>query len=123
MPKILIVEDDPFLLKMYNKKFQVEGFQVETAEDGVIGLEKMKTFAPDLVIMDVMMPKLNGLEAVEKAKTDPATSKIPILILTNLSASTDAQAAVAKGAVGFLVKSDITPAQVIAKVKTILKMN
>ena len=123
MPKILIVEDDPFLLKMYNKKFQVEGFQVETAEDGISGLQKMKTFIPDLVIMDVMMPKLNGLEAVEKAKSDPATSNIPILILTNLSAATDAEAAVKKGAVGFLVKSDTTPTQVITKVKTILKMS
>lgn len=123
MPKILIVEDDPFLLKMYNKKFQVEGFQVETAEDGISGLQKMKTFTPDLVIMDVMMPKLNGLEAVEKAKSDPATSNIPILILTNLSAATDAETAVKKGAVGFLVKSDTTPTQVITKVKTILKMS
>lgn len=120
--KILIVEDDPFLLKMYQKKFQVEGFEVEVAEDGVAGLEKMASFAPDLVLMDIMMPKLNGLEAIQKAKADPTTAKIPILVLTNLSTSTDAEAAVKKGAVGFLVKSDYTPSQVITKVKSVLKI-
>lgn len=122
MAKILIVEDDHFLLKMYKKKFEVGGFQVDVAEDGVMGLEKMKSFSPDLVLMDIMMPKLNGLEALDKAKIDPELSKIPILVLTNLSTASDAQAAVKKGAVGFLVKSDVTPSQVIAKVKSILKI-
>ena len=83
----------------------------------------MKSFNPDLVIMDIMMPKLNGLEALVKAKADPALSKIPVLILTNLSTATDAESAVKKGAVGFLVKSDVTPSQVIAKAKSILKIN
>ena len=121
--KILIVEDDSFLSKMYKKKFEVGGFEVEVAEDGVVGLEKMKSFSPDLVLMDIMMPKLNGLEALEKAKADPEISEIPVLVLTNLSAATDAQTAVKKGAVGFLVKSDVTPAQVVAKSKAILKIN
>lgn len=122
MAKILIVEDDPFLLKMYHKKFQVEGFEVEIAEDGIAGLAKMKSFAPNLVLMDIMMPKLNGLEALEKAKADPAIAKIPVLVLTNLSTSTDAEAAVKKGAIGFLIKSDVTPSQVISKAKQILNI-
>lgn len=123
MAKILIVEDDPFLSKMYKKKFEVGGFQVEISEDGLSALEKMKSFSPDLVLMDIMMPKLNGIEAMEKAKADPALSKIPVLVLTNLSTTADAQTAVKKGAAGFLVKSDVTPAQVVAKSKSILKID
>lgn len=121
--KILIVEDDLFLLKMYKKKFEVGGFIVEIAEDGLAGLEKMKSFAPNLVLMDIMMPKLNGIEALEKAKADPEISKIPILILTNLSTASDAETAVKKGAAGFMVKSDVTPSQVVEKTKAILKIN
>ena len=119
-PKILIVEDDSFLLKMYSKKFELEGFEVQTAADGSEGLEKMKSFQPDLVLMDIMMPKMSGLEAMDKAKADPTTKNIPVLVLTNLSTTDDAEAAVKKGAVGFLVKSDVTPSQVLAKAKEIL---
>lgn len=121
MPKILIVEDDPFLLKMYAKKLQVEGFEVEIARDGEEGLLKLKSYMPDLVLMDVMLPKLNGLEAIDKAKADPQTKNIPILVLSNLSASADTETAVKKGAVGYLIKSDYTPSQVVGKVKEILK--
>lgn len=122
MAKILIVEDDPFLIKMYIKKLQIEGFEVESAEDGMTGLAKIKSIRPDLVIMDVMLPKMNGIEALEKSKADPETKNIPILVLTNLSTSQDAEIAVKKGAVGYMVKSDYTPSQVISRIKQILKM-
>lgn len=122
MKKILIVEDDPIMLKIYNKKLELEGFQVETAQDGLDGLNKIKSVLPDLVIMDVMLPKLNGIEAMEKAKADPAIAKIPFLVLSNLSTTDDAQEALQKGAAAFLVKSDVTPSQVVAKVKEILKI-
>lgn len=121
MPKILIVEDDPFLLKMYSKKLQLVGYQVEIAKDGVEGLVKLKSFMPDLVLMDVMLPKLNGLEAIDRAKADPQTKNIPILVLSNLSATADTETAVKKGAVGYLIKSDYTPAQVVSKVQELLK--
>lgn len=122
MAKILIVEDDNFLLKMYRKRFQLEGFQVEVAQDGEEGLSKIKSFSPDLVLMDVMLPKMNGLEAISRAKADPQISKIPILVLTNLSTTDDAGTAVQKGATGVLIKSDVTPSQVLAKVKEILRI-
>lgn len=121
MPRILIVEDDSFLLKMYSKKLQVEGYEVETAMDGEEGLQKIKSFLPNLVLMDLMLPKLNGLEAIEKAKADPAIRNIPILVLSNLSVTADTEEAVKKGAVGYLIKSDYTPSQVIDKIKEILK--
>lgn len=122
MPKILIVEDDPFLLKMYTKKLQVEGFEVEVAKDGEEGLAKLKSFLPDLVLMDVMLPKLNGIEALERAKLDPQTKNIPIVVISNLSTSTDTETALKKGAVGYLVKSDNTPSQIIEKIRQYLKV-
>lgn len=122
MPKVLIVEDDSILLKIYRKKFELEGFQVETALDGEVGLQKVTSGMPDIVLMDIMLPRINGIEAMAKAKADPQTSKIPFLILTNLSTSDDAEEAMRKGAVGFLVKSSVTPAQVVSKVKEILKI-
>ena len=121
MTKVLIVEDDSILLKIYQKKFQVEGFEVETAEDGLEGLTKIKSLKPDLVVMDIMLPGLNGLEAMAKAKADPQTSAIKFLVLTNLSTTDDAEAAIKKGASGFLVKSEITPTLVVDKAKQILK--
>ena len=122
MAKVLIVEDDPILSKIYNKKFLLEGFEVDIAHDGEEGLNKIKAFHPDLVIMDVMLPKLNGIEVMVRAKADPTLAQIPVLVLSNLSTTDDAEEAVKKGAIAFLVKSDYTPAQVVSKVKEILKM-
>ncbi|MCR4324318.1 MAG: response regulator [Candidatus Curtissbacteria bacterium] len=120
MAKVLLVEDDQFLQKMYQKKFQISGFEVEIAKDGEEGLSKMKALKPDIVLMDIMMPKLNGIDATAAAKSDETTRNIPIIILTNLSSTEDAQTAVKKGAVDFMVKSNFTPAQVVEKVKQVL---
>lgn len=120
MPKILIVEDDQFISKMYTKKFQLAGYEVEVEYDGESGITKMESFLPDVVIMDVMMPKLNGIEALEKMKTNAKIKHIPVLILTNLSGTEDAQTAVQKGAVEYLVKSDFTPAQIVEKINSII---
>lgn len=121
MPKILIVEDDPFLLKMYTKKLQVEGFEVEIAKDGEDGLAKLKSFMPDLALMDVMLPKLSGIEVLEKAKSDPQTKNIPIIVISNLSTPTDTDAAIKKGAAGYFIKSDNTPSQLIEKIRKFVK--
>lgn len=120
MAKVLIVEDDQFLLRMYKKKFEVAGFEVEIAGDGEEGLLRMRTTKPDIVLMDIMMPKLNGLDAIVQAKADNLIKNIPVLVLTNLSNTDDAQSAVTNGALGYLVKSDFTPSQVVDKVKEII---
>ncbi len=117
MAKVLIVEDDQFLSKMYGKKFQLAGYQVEIAMDGQDGLSKMRLTKPDIVLMDIMMPKLNGLDAIIQAKSDALIKNIPILVLTNLTNTDDASMAVKNGAVGYLIKSDFTPTQVVDKVK------
>jgi CheY-like chemotaxis protein len=120
LAKILIVEDDDVLSKMYQKKFDISGYETQIAGNGEEGLAKMRAFAPDLVLMDVMMPKMDGFTALDHAKHDPALKHIPIVILTNLSTVQDSAAADKKGAVAHIVKSDLTPAQVVERVKEIL---
>jgi CheY-like chemotaxis protein len=120
MTKILIIEDDPLMSRMYQKIFTFEGFEVVTAEDGQDGLDKIRSENPTLVLLDVMMPKLNGFEVLERLKADPATKSIPVIMLTNLSSQQDADNAMLKGAVKYIVKSEHDPKQVADMVKEIL---
>ncbi len=120
MAKILIVEDDPLMRRLYQKIFTFEKYEVETAENGEEGLEKVRKIKPTLVLLDVMMPKMNGLEVLEKLKADPDTKKIPVIMLTNLAGQSDAETAIAKGAVKYIVKSEYEPKQVANMVKEVL---
>lgn len=120
MIKILIVEDDPLMSRMYQKIFKFEGYDVDFASDGEEGLEKAKTINPTLMLLDIMMPKMNGLQVLEKLKLDPATKSIPVIMLTNLAGTQDAEAALAKGAVKYIIKSENEPKQVVNMVKEIL---
>ncbi len=120
MTKILIVEDDPLMSRMYQKIFKFEGFDVDFASDGVEGLEKIRSTKPTLVLLDIMMPKMNGLEVLEKIKLDPETKTIPVIMLTNLAGTQDAESALSKCAVKYIIKSENEPKQVVNIVKEIL---
>lgn len=120
MTKILIVEDDPLISRMYEKIFTFEKYEVEMAADGEEGLTKIRSTKPTLVLLDVMMPKMNGLEVLEKVKADPETKNIPVVILTNLAGQKDAETALAKGAVKYIIKSQQEPKQIADMVKEIL---
>lgn len=120
MSKILIVEDDPLMSRMYQKIFKFEGFEVDFAGDGEEGLEKVRSGKPTLILLDIMMPKMNGLEVLDKLKLDPETKKIPVIMLTNLAGTQDAEAALTKGAVKYIIKSENEPKQVVNMVKEIL---
>jgi CheY-like chemotaxis protein len=120
MVKILVVEDDPLMSRMYQKIFKFEGYDVELAGDGEEGLEKIRSSAPTVILLDIMMPKLNGLQVLEKIKNDPQTKKIPVIMLTNLSGMQDAENALAKGAVKYIVKSEYEPKDVVKMVKEII---
>lgn len=117
---LLVVEDDPLMSRMYQKIFTFEGFHVEMANDGEEGLSKIKSSSPSLVLLDIMMPKMNGLELLEKIKADPATKGIPVVMLTNLAGQQDAEKALSMGAVKYIVKSEHEPKQVANMVKEIL---
>lgn len=116
-----MVDDDPLLIRMYQTKFVNDGYEVETGSDGDQVLDKAKAFKPDLILLDVMMPHVTGLDALQQIKADPETKRIPVVLLTNVSSSVgDAEKGLEYGAVAYLVKADYTPAEVVSKVKEIL---
>jgi CheY-like chemotaxis protein len=117
---LLLVEDDPLMSRMYQKLFTFEGFQVETANDGAEGLNKAKSFKPDLIMMDIMMPNMNGMDALSKMKGDGDTQHIPVIMLTNLAGQQDREEALSKGATKYIVKSEYDPKQVLDIVKGVL---
>ena len=84
MSKILIIEDEAAVARMYEKIFMYAGFSIEIAGDGEEGLAKVKTSNPDLILLDIMMPKMDGLKVLEFLKKDETTKNIPVIVLTNL---------------------------------------
>ncbi|OGC98043.1 hypothetical protein A2634_02655 [Candidatus Amesbacteria bacterium RIFCSPHIGHO2_01_FULL_48_32] len=120
MARILIVEDDPLMSRMYQKIFIFEKYDVDMAANGEEALEKIRTNRPTLILLDIMMPKLNGLQVLDKLKSDPDTKAIPVVILTNLASEKDAENAMLKGAVKYIVKSQYEPKQVSDMIKEIL---
>lgn len=118
--KILLVEDDTFLVEMYTTKFELEGFDVVTAEDGARGLELAKKDDPDIILLDILMPKMDGFEVLDALKKDSTTAKIPVVLLTNLGQKDDVKKGFEKGAVGYLIKAHFMPSEVVDKIKSIL---
>ena len=117
---ILIVEDDPLMSRMYQKIFTFEKFDVAMAGDGVEGLEKARQIKPIVILLDIMMPKMNGLEVLDKLKADPDMKNIPVIMLTNLAGEKDAENALLKGAVKYIVKSEYEPKKVVEMVTQII---
>ena len=120
MAKILIVEDDPLIMTLYEKIFILEGYDVVKAANGEEGLEIAKKVMPTLIVLDVMMPKMNGFDLLVRLKKDPQIQNIPVVMLTNLAGTQDAQKALSEGAVKYLIKSEFTPKQVVNLVKEII---
>lgn len=119
MKKILLVEDDEHMSRMYQKLFTFGGFQVIVAEDGISGFQKAKDVKPDLIILDVMMPHMNGLELLEKIKNDPEIKHIPTVMLTNLDMQKEIDQALAQGASLYIVKNEHEPKKVFEMVKNL----
>jgi CheY-like chemotaxis protein len=120
MAKLLIIEDDPLMSRMYQKIFTFEGYEVDVASNGEEGLVKIKSNRPNLVLLDIMMPKMNGLEVLDRIKADPEIKAIPVVMLTNLAGIQDAETAMAKGAVKYIVKSEHEPKDIVNMIKEIL---
>ena len=118
--KILIIEDDSLMSRMYQKIFTFQKYDVEVAADGEEGLAKVQQTHPTVILLDVMMPKMNGLQVLEKLKENPDTKGIPVIMLTNLAGQQDAETALSKGAVKYIVKSDYEPQEVADIVKEII---
>jgi len=118
--KILLVEDDKALIEMYAIKFKEEGFNLLMAEDGLAGLELAKKESPDVVLLDVMLPKMDGFAILTELKKDPKTQKIAVLMLSNLGQQSDIEKGKKLGASDYVVKASMTPKEVVEKVKSYL---
>lgn len=118
-PRVLIIDDDPFIIEMYVLKFRDSGFDVESAQDAKIGLQKIKDFQPDIVLLDIVMPITNGLEVLSELKKGEPT-KLKVILLTNLGQKEDVERGIKSGADGYLIKAHFTPSEVVEKVKELL---
>jgi len=119
--KILMVDDDKMLIDMYKERLELAGYQVEISRDGEEGLAKVHQVKPDVVLLDIMMPKVNGYEALASLKSDPTTKDIPVIILSALMRDVNKAKAVESGADDYIIKSEAMPVDVIKKVEAVLK--
>jgi DNA-binding response OmpR family regulator len=101
---VLVVDDDPVILRLLEVNFEMEGFAVRTATDGIEGLEVARAEQPDVVVSDVMMPRMNGLELVKGLKDDPSTAAIPVILLSAKAQATDIRAGLDAGADDYVTK-------------------
>jgi len=110
------------LLNMYADKFRVEGFEVFIADNGAAGLKLAKEKAPDLILLDVLLPKMSGFEVLQELNKDQRSKNIPVILLTNLSQKEEVTKGLELGAKDFLIKAHFMPQEVVAKVKSVLKI-
>lgn len=120
MGKVLIIEDDSLIVKVYSTRLKADGHQVFSAGDGEEGLALAKKEVPGVILLDIMMPKISGLEVLAELKKSPATAKIPVLVYSNLAKEEEVTKAKSLGAREFIVKADLTPHQVVAKLESYL---
>ncbi len=115
--KIAIIEDDQAISQMYRFKFEAEGYQVETAGDGKIGLELAQSMKPDIILLDLMMPEMNGDQMLAKLRATPRGKHIKVIILTNMGEQEIPDSVKKLGVSGVILKADMTPRQVADTVK------
>jgi DNA-binding response OmpR family regulator len=118
---ILIIEDDVFLSELMAKKLEDTGFEVVKAIDGKEGLEKVVTVKPSLILLDLILPGIDGFEVLKKIKDDPKSSDIPVIVLSNLGQREDIERGFDLGAQDYLVKAQFTPDEIIDRVRKPLK--
>ena len=119
--RILVVEDTELLRRMYRDRLVQDGYEVADAPDGLAALGMIREQHFDLILLDLIMPRMGGIQVLEAVKQDPRTQSIPIVVLTNLGEEETIERAVSLGAVDYLIKSETRPADVAEKVKLVLE--
>ena len=120
-PKILVVEDETFLVKIYAVKLKKEGYDVSIANDGEEAVRLAAEVDPDLILLDLILPKMNGFEALEKMRGSAANKETPVIVLSNLGQEEDIKRAEALGADGYLVKANFSIQDIVAKIRETLE--
>lgn len=121
MSKILLIEDDKFLRELIIQKLGKEGYDVAEAPEGEAGLLKMKEEKPDLVLLDLILPGIDGFEVLSRMKKDAVLASIPVIILSNLGQRDDVQKGIDLGAEDYLIKAHFTPGEIVEKIKATLQ--
>lgn len=121
MSKILIIEDDKFLRELIIQKLGKEGFDLAEAADGEEGVRKMKEEKPNLVLLDLILPGIDGFEVLRRAKADKELAPIPVVILSNLGQKDDIDKGIGLGAADYLIKAHFTPGEIVSKIKETLQ--
>jgi len=119
--KICIIEDEKALLDMYKIKFESEGYKVFGASDGATGLDLVKKEKPDLTLLDLVMPKMDGFSVLKELRADAETKKLVVYVFSNLGQGNEIEKGIEDGANGYFIKSNLTPTELALKVKAILK--
>lgn len=120
MKKILVVEDESFIADLYARQLTLAGYTVKVAKDGLVGLKTLETETFDLLLLDIMLPGLNGLELLKQWRAKSPQSTMPVLLLTNLGQDAVIKEGFDLGAQGYLIKASYTPDQVVNEVKNAL---
>jgi len=119
--KILVVEDDPFVSNLLIKNLLSAGYSVINAVDGQKALTMLETERPQVILLDLLLPGLDGFEVLKKIKANPETSKIPVFILSNLGSQDDINKALQLGATDYIIKANFTLTEIVERIKTVLK--
>lgn len=122
MTKIAIIEDDPTINQMYRMKFEADGFDVQVAEDGKRGVALVESFSPDIILLDLQMPHMGGAEALAEVRSHDWGKDTPVIILTNLGIEEAPKSLQNLGVHSYIVKADLTPRQVVGRVKEALSL-
>lgn len=118
--KVLVVDDEEYIQHILNFSFGAEGYDVVTAADGEEGIKKAKSEKPDIIVLDIMMPKMDGYEACKRLKTDPSTKSIPVILLTAKGREVDRKLGAQAGADDYVVKP-FSPGRLIERVEGMMK--
>lgn len=119
--KILVIEDDKFLRELISQKLLKEGYEIAEAMDGEKGIEAVKKEQPGLILLDLILPGIDGFEVLARIKADPEISEIPVIILSNLGQKDDIEKGLKMGAMDYLIKAHFTPAEIIEKIRGAVK--
>lgn len=119
--KIMIVEDDIFISDIYQMKFNQEGFEVSLATSGVDALQQLQNVIPDIILLDIMMPEMDGVETLKEIKKIEKIKDIPIIMLTNISEREKVKECFQYGLNDYLIKSNFTPSEVVEKINLLLE--
>lgn len=120
MYKVLIIEDDPFLNRAYQTILRREGFEVDSADDGVFGLEKANAIEPDLILLDMLMPQLGGLEFLRIYKPKELHPNVKVIVFSNMSVPESIEEAMELGAIKYMTKSSFSPKEMVTLIKDTL---